>query len=128
MSDRRGRNLTHFNITMSKFSTVRMNRNHWALSQPELAELLGVTQEAISWLENKAKTATLEKALALQVIFDAQPRSLFPCLYAEIEEAVMARAVGIDLRLQGKADAKSLRKLELLSNMVKRVKPNAKEL
>ena len=61
----------------------------------------------------------LETALGLLVVFGTAPSTILPRTYARIEEAVMTRAAELDCSLRGKTDQKSLRKLQLLSNMVK---------
>lgn len=111
---------------MSHSQTVRLNRKRTALSQGDLADLLAISQTAISRLEGAAESTTLETALGLQVVFDLQPRLLFHRLYASVEEAVMARATKLDRQLRGKTDAASLKKQRLLGAMVKRAKPVTK--
>ncbi len=107
---------------MHHFHTVRTYRKRFALSQGELADLLTVSQPVVSRLESDSTTSTLEAALGLQVIFNAQPRVLFPHLYESVEDAVMRQATALDERIRGKTDAASVKKQRLLDAMVKRAK------
>ena len=96
---------------------VRRNRKHWSLSQDELARLLGVSQSAASRCESGECAPDFNMALGLQVIFSRSPRALFPGLYRQVEEAVMAVAAEMDRELEGKTDRASVRKQQLLAAM-----------
>ena len=116
-----GRNLIE--PAMKHIQMVRLNRKRFALSQGELATLLALTQGEISKLEEDRRSTKLETAFALQIVFDVQPKDMFVRRYAKVEEAVMRRASRLDLRLQGKTDAASVKKQRLLSAMVRRSRP-----
>lgn len=107
---------------MSHVHSVVLNRKRWALSQGELADLLGVSQAHVSRIEEgeSAKTTKLETVLALQIIFDRSPRSLFPGIYDAVEELVIRRGVKLDTSLRQKHDPDSMKKKQLLTIMVKR--------
>ena len=107
-------------LVMPHSQSVRINRKRWALSQGELAELLGISRPALTRLEIETESTSLETALGLLIIFGLHPRAMLPGTYLLIEEAVMKRAARLDRRLRGKGDDKSLRKVALLSDMVKR--------
>ncbi len=62
--------------------------------------------------------------LGLQVIFGVKAEEMFPGLYDQVEDAVMARALRFYEKLDGKTDRKSLRKRELLTDMMKRATSN----
>ena len=111
---------------MTQKQTVRALRLRAALTQNELADLLGLSQTKISRLEADVATATRETMIALEVIFGASPRSLFPALYDTIESTVMTRAAKLDTKLRGKTDEASIKKLALLSAMVKRATSQSK--
>jgi len=49
---------------------------------------------------------------------------MFPGLYEQVEETIMGRAARLDGELAGKTDRKSLRKRELLSDMMRRATAN----
>jgi hypothetical protein len=63
-------------------------------------------------------------ALGFEVIFGVPPQEMFPGLYEHIEETIMARAARLHDQLDGKTDRKSVRKRELLSEMMKRATAN----
>jgi DNA-binding XRE family transcriptional regulator len=113
---------------MNHHTYVRRNRRHWSLTQDELAHLLGLSQSAFSRCESGETAPDLYVALALQVIFSRSPRALFPGLYRQIEDAVMAVAGDFDRELQGKTDGSSLRKQQLLASMVVRSTDAAPEV
>ena len=107
---------------MSTLHTVRFYRKHYALTQDDLARLLALSQTAVSRLEGDPDSGTLETAFALQVLFGLSPRQVFWRIYQQVEEAVMARAVGLDRELRGRSDPDSLRKQQLLADMVDRAR------
>jgi len=113
---------------MSNAPSVALHRKRWALSQIELAHLLGVSQANISRIEdpNTAKSAKLEAILALQVVFGRAPRTLFTALFAAIEDAVIRRAAELDATLRDKHDPESMKKKQLLIVMLKRVSSNSR--
>ena len=109
-------------------NAIRLNRIRSALTQGELVDLLDLSQSTLSEMEALADTTRLETALAMQVVFGTQPRHMFAALFARIENAVMTRAAALDEKLRNKTDAKSLRKLQTLSLMVKRATSQSNEL
>lgn len=58
--------------------------------------------------------------MGLVIVFGLPPDHILPETYTRIEDEVMTNGAELDGRLRGKTDAKSLRKLRLLSEMVKR--------
>lgn len=108
---------------MSHAPSVALHRKRWALSQIELAHLLGISQANVSRIENPetAISANLEAVLGLQVVFGHAPRTLFAALAAAIEEAVIRRAAELDAELRDKHDPESMKKKQLLIAMMKRV-------
>ena len=109
---------------MTHIQMVRSNRKRFALSQGELGLLLGLTQGEVSRLEEDRRSTKLETAFALQVVFDVEPRDLFVRRYTKVEEAVMRRASRLDLALRDRKDAASVKKRQLLAEMVRRADPN----
>jgi DNA-binding XRE family transcriptional regulator len=102
---------------------VLLRRKH-ALTQLELAHLIGVSQTNTGRLEGDRKGAIhhlrLETAFALQVVFGKSPARLFQPLFDEVEDAVMQRATVLDRSLDGQNDRASVHKRALLSAMVER--------
>ena len=105
---------------MRHLHAIRYQRKKWALSQEELADLLSISRTTLTRLEIETETSRLETMLALLVVFGLEASTLLPRTFARVKEAVMKRAAKLDARLRSKTDAKSLRKLHLLSDMVKR--------
>lgn len=109
---------------MHHHTYVRRNRLRWALSQGELADLLGVSQSIISRCETPSYRPDAHVALGLQVIFGHSPRALFPGLYSTVENTVMANAAALDRSLGRKQDHASQVKRRLLIGMAHRAGGN----
>ena len=72
---------------------LRANRKRLALSQDEVAFLLGNKGGAnVSRYERFDREPSLETALALEVIFQRSASELFGGLYQKVEREVMERA------------------------------------
>lgn len=116
----RGRCLTFIHMTTE---IVLLRRKH-ALTQSELAGLLGISQKAVSRLEDTTseniRYLRLETAFAIQVVFGKRPGQLFSGLFEEVEDAVMARAAALDHSLDGRSDRATEHKRSLLADMVRR--------
>lgn len=108
---------------MTTVRSVRSCRKHYSITQKELAQLLALSQTAVSRLESNCEPATIETAFALQVIFGIPPNLGFPRLYANIEDDVMMRAAGLDRRLRRKTGVRAQRKRQLLADMAARARP-----
>ena len=102
---------------------VLLRRKH-ALTQAELAGLLGVVQTTVSRLEqspgDELQNVRLDMAFALQVIFGKRPAQLFSDLFDEVEDAVMIRAAALDQMLDGSNDRPTEHKRALLADMARR--------
>jgi transcriptional regulator with XRE-family HTH domain len=107
---------------MSHPTHVRRHRKRWALTQDELAEMIGRTQAQLSRYEAGEATPDFETALSFQVIFGHSPRALFAALYGAVEETVMTRAARLERRLEGKRDRLSETKRILLTGMAHRAR------
>lgn len=95
-------------------------RVRWALSQDELADLLGVHQSSVSRYELGAEHPPLATALALQVIFGRLPHRTFFALYTVVEEQVMTRAAQLERSIHDRRDPASAKKRHLLDSMMAR--------
>lgn len=72
---------------------LRANRKRLALSQDEVAFLLGIQSGAkVCRNERFVHVPSLETAFAYEVIFQKPARELFGGLYQQIEQEVSARA------------------------------------
>ncbi|MEO0438076.1 MAG: helix-turn-helix transcriptional regulator [Pseudomonadota bacterium] len=75
------------------FFHLRGYRKRAALSQQELAELLGYSTDAIvSRYENRVRSVTLENALRFEAAFQTPVSELFSDQYAKVELSVINRA------------------------------------
>lgn len=107
---------------MPTLRSVKFYRKHYALTQDDLARLLDLSQTGISRLESDPDAGMLDTAFALQVLFGLPPSHVYWKLHHSVEEAVMARAVALDREVRSKADPDSLRKQQLLADMVDRAR------
>lgn len=113
---------------MKKSHTILLHRKQSALSQGELAQLLGISQSALSRLEDEQiSDVRLDTALALTVVFGLGPHRLFHAQYAQIEDEVMNRAAVLHEGLWQNKDSKSVKKVALLDNMMRRATANHRE-
>lgn len=103
---------------------VRRTRRRWALSQSELALLLGTSQSIVSRLEGGETIPDALLAFRLQAIFGHSPRALFPGLYGSAEDAVMANAARFDRSLGERQDYATQTKRRLLTSMAHRAGGN----
>ena len=100
--------------------SLQLMRKRWALSQQELADLLSISRSALVRLEAGVESVRLVTAYSLLVVFGIEGQIQQTDIYGQVEEAVMNKGALLDTKLRGKTDATSLRKLELLSDMVRR--------
>jgi len=110
---------------MRKFIHLPGRRKRWAVSQRELAHLVGVGQGIISRYEKGQLTPGARTLMALEIVFGKSSRHLFPSLYQKIEEEVMRRAAALERTLWDQADSGSLRKRRLLNRMAARQEPTS---
>ncbi len=101
---------------------VRPYRLRWGLSQAELAFIIGTGRNYISYLETEKRRPKLSDAFALQVIFGVELTELFPTLFAETEDGVLARAYDLYERLQGQHSEKTRIKLDFLEEIFESAK------
>jgi len=100
---------------------MRIHRKRWALSQRELAHLLGgLSATSVGRIELGRRVPSLPVALGYQVIFGRPPSELVPGLYAEVEDDVMRRAASLSVRLERRGDGAAALKRRLLADMVTR--------
>ncbi len=101
---------------------LRPYRRRWGLTQKELAYLFGSKSSTVSRVEHQKRQPSLTVAFACQIIFGTAPIELFPGLFAEIEEDVIARAYDLHERLQGNPSKAARIKLDFLEEVFARVK------
>src|ERR1035438_3366604 len=97
---------------------LRSNRKRLALSQEEVAFLLGSQSGAkVSRYEQFAREPSLETALACEMIFQRSASELFGGLYQKVETEVAERATTLARRMeQGKPNHQSARKRQIFSD------------
>lgn len=109
---------------MSHRNYLSLHRKRWALSQRELAQLLGhASRSVVSRLELGLGRPSLAFAIRCEAVFGVRVSELFPDLFEENHDLVMQHAARLDLQLRGRADAGAARKRALLLEMIGRV-PN----
>jgi transcriptional regulator with XRE-family HTH domain len=98
---------------------LRANRKRLALSQDEVAFLLGTQNGAkVCRYERFVREPSLETALAYEVIFKRSVSELFPGLYQKVEQEVAARAKALAAKTdRRKSNGQVARKLEALADL-----------
>jgi DNA-binding XRE family transcriptional regulator len=120
MEERRSLPLPN-HLAMTPPHLVQSLRKGAALSQEELAILVGVSQSTICRLELNEWAPSLEVAFALELIFGRSPKTIFAELLAHVEEIVGIGAATLDAAIDGKTDPASIKKQHLLSRIVGRI-------
>ena len=106
---------------MSHRNYLSLHRKRWALSQHELALLVGhASRSVVSRLELGQGRPSLRFAIRCEAVFGVQVAELFPDLFEENHDAVMRQAAHLDLQVRGRTDAGSARKRALLLEIVGR--------
>lgn len=98
---------------------LRANRKRLALSQDEVAFLLGTQSGAkVSRYENFVRVPSLETALACEVIFRRSASELFGGLYQKVEREVAERAKILADRIEReKPNRQTAHKRQILSSI-----------
>lgn len=100
---------------------LRRERRKWALTQKELAFLLSKASSShMSRLEQCARLPSTAILIASEVLFGLSPREIFPTLYGEIEEKVLARAATLYELLEREASMAATKKKEFLAALLDR--------
>jgi transcriptional regulator with XRE-family HTH domain len=102
---------------------LRSNRKRLALSQDEMAFLLGTQRGAkVCRYERFTREPSLETALAFEVIFQRSASELFGGLYQKVEQEVAARAKALAERTDHqKANRRTAHKRQILTNIANNV-------
>ncbi len=98
---------------------LRANRKRLALSQDEVAFLLGTKSGAkVCRYERFVREPSLETALAYEAIFKRTVSELFPGLYQKVEQEVAARAKTLAERTdRRKSNRQTTRRCEALAEL-----------
>ncbi len=95
-------------------------RKSWALTQDELAHLLGMTRSNLSRLELAAKSHTLDNALTLKALFGVSVSTIFPDHDRAAIEDLVPRLADFRQTIHGDEGAVAERKRQLLSEFASR--------
>jgi DNA-binding XRE family transcriptional regulator len=107
-------------MNQTAFNYVRTFRQRYALTEDELASLVShQSHTPISRIETGRSLPTLGVAIALEVLFKQSPRQMFPGLFESVEDEVMRRAKVFLDDLEGKTDARSRAKRDLLEGLAR---------
>jgi transcriptional regulator with XRE-family HTH domain len=98
------------------------HRKKWGLNQSELGALLGLSRQAISNYELEIRPVPAELIVASELLFGEPFFEVFPAFSEAIEDDIGARALALEAKLLRRTDAKSLKKLALLSGIPGRVR------
>lgn len=102
---------------------LRAHRTHWKLSGAELARLLGLRNASgVSRIEQGAREPTASLVVGCEVVFGIAADEMFPGFYDKVEDAALRRGADLSLGLEGKNDRASVRKRELLGEMIRRAR------
>jgi len=109
---------------MKKFARyIRTHRRRWALTQDELAFLLGFKSgSSVSRLETGKLQPSVEVAVACGALFGMKLRELFPHYYVATEDLLMRRAYEFDKRIESDPSKEALIKRTLLRSALARAK------
>jgi hypothetical protein len=103
-------------------SYLRPVRRRWGFTQQELGFLIGHRSgKSISRIESLKQVPTLHAVLACAVIFEAAAVKLFPGLFCDVEQAVLARANELYNELQGDPSKSTRQKLDFLEALLDRL-------
>jgi DNA-binding XRE family transcriptional regulator len=106
---------------------VRAYRLRCGFTQRELAFIIGAkTRTFIAYLEGRKREPKLAVAFALHIVFGSEASELFPGLFSEVEDGVMARARDLYEQLQGNSSKTTRAKLDFLEEMFDRAKHRSK--
>ena len=99
---------------------LRANRKRLALSQDEVAFLLGTeTGTKVCRYERFVRVPSLETALACEAVFKRSVSELFPGLYQQAEQKVAARAKVLAAKKNHrKTNGQTARKRESIAELV----------
>ena len=100
---------------------LRALRLRSGLSQLELAKLLGVSDSAVCRYECGIRPITVLHLLACEIIFGVHATDILVPLRDKVEDAIGCRALGLHNSLEGRTDAVSVRKLQFLERLTRRM-------
>ena len=101
----------------SYLTSLRLQRG---LTQPELADLLGIGPSLLSKVESLDRRPTAKVILAAEIVFGVPARDIFPGAYHAIEHGVVERADSLRGHLNGKSGPAASVKRQMLQELMQR--------
>jgi len=98
-------------------SYLRTERLRHALSQEEIASLLGLSKDAISKYELNQRPISAKIIIAGEVLFGMRASALFPHLYKELQDGIGRRSAKLLAKIAYRNDRSSQKKRRLLSKV-----------
>ena len=99
---------------------IQMHRERVGLTQNDLAFLIGIEERsAISQYERDLRLPTLDKLLALEIVFGETIQNLFAGIAERLRETVASRAATLLESLDDTPSRELALKLELLSKLAR---------
>lgn len=96
-------------------------RRSWALTQAELGELLGVSEDAVSNYELAQNAPALGTAIGLEIVFDKPLSSMFDNTAFVVARRMLNVLAEFSIELEGLVDAASDKKRALVSRIGERI-------
>jgi DNA-binding XRE family transcriptional regulator len=108
---------------------VRPLRRRWALTQRELAFLVGAKSGAVvSRIEGLKRPPSLPVTLACALVFGIAPLELFPDIHSQIHKDVVRRVGELYDELQGNPAKETRIKLDFLETVLTRLEGHTNEV
>jgi DNA-binding XRE family transcriptional regulator len=108
---------------------VRPLRRRWALTQRELAFLVGAKSGAVvSRIEGLKRPPSLPVTLACALVFGTAPLELFPDLHSQIHNDVLRRVNELYDELQGNPSKETRIKLDFLETVLARLEGHSDQV
>jgi DNA-binding XRE family transcriptional regulator len=105
---------------------VRPLRRRWALTQRELAFLVGAKSgTVVSRIEGLKRPPSLPVTVACALVFGIALPDLFPHLHSQIHDDVLRRVSELYDELQGNPSKETRIKLDLLETVLTRLEGNS---
>lgn len=107
---------------------LRTHRRRWALTQPELARLLGFkSAQHISRVENGQENLGVHALFGCEIIFGNHPKDIFPKLYDEIEQEIVRNVYELQQELEADTSEKGKLKQALFTEALARALMSSKQ-
>lgn len=104
------------------YAYIRAHRRKWALTQVELARLLGLaSRSAVSRIERAERVPTTATIIACGIIFGLDASALFPSLYDDIKREIKQAIIEMNDELAAQSDKNAMRKRALLEQILERI-------